>query len=143
MQTQNSNKPAVKRNIWPKLITLTLILTITAFAVSLLPRGFSGDLSLIGQGTPVLLIVHDDNILQSGATMAVMNEIRDEYDERLIFLVADIQTPDGRTFADRHGFQPTALVFFSASGENRQTLYSPQTAESLRRELNTTFQYSK
>ncbi|GJL75217.1 hypothetical protein [Nitrosomonas sp.] len=143
MQTHNSNKPVAKRNIWPRLITLTLIVAIAVFAVSLLPRGFSGDLSLIGQGTPVLLIVHDDNILQSGETMAVMNEIRDEYDERLIFLVADIQTPDGRTFADRHGLMPTALVFFSSSGERRQTLYSPQTAESLRRELNTTFQFSK
>ncbi len=141
MQKRYSSKPVIKRSKWPRLITLTLILMITIFAVSLLPRGFSGDLSLIGQGTPVLLIVHDDNILQSGETMAVMNEIRNEYAEHLTFLVADIQTPDGKAFADRYGFMATALVFFSADGNKLQTLYSAQTAESLRQELNNLFNF--
>lgn len=112
---------------------------ITLFAVSLLPRGFSGDTSVIGQGTSVLLLVHDDNILQSGETMAVMNKIRDDYEDRLTFIVADINTPEGKTFASRNGLMPAALVFYSASGNNLQTLYSPQTAESLRQELNRLF----
>jgi len=140
-KTQHSNKPAAKRSIWPKLIALTFILVIAAVAISLLPRGFSGDTSLIGKGTSVLLVVHDNNILQSGETMAVMNEIRDDYADRLTFIVADIKTPEGNAFADRHGLMPTALVFFSASGENLQTLYTPQTAESLRQELSKVFQY--
>ncbi|SEQ96985.1 hypothetical protein SAMN05421690_1004115 [Nitrosomonas sp. Nm51] len=141
MQKQNTKQPVVKRSNWPKFVTLALILTIVLFAVSLLPRGFSGDTSLVGKGTRVLLLVHDDNILQSGETMAVMNEIRDEYAERLTFIVADINIPEGKTFADRHGLMPTALVFFSASGSRLQTLYTPQTAESLRLELNKLFQY--
>ena len=141
MQKKNTQKPAVKRNNWPKFVTLTLILVIALFAVSLLPRGFSGDTSLIGNGTHALLLVHDDNILQSGETMAAMNAIRDEYAERLAFIVADINTPEGRTFANSHGLMPAALVFFSANGDKLQTLYTPQTAESLRLELNKLFQF--
>ena len=73
--------------------------------------------------------------------MAAMNAIRDEYAERLAFIVADINTPEGRTFANSHGLMPAALVFFSASGNKLQTLYTPQTAESLRLELNKLFQF--
>lgn len=141
MQKQNAKKQAAKKSNLPKFITLALILMITIFAVSLLPRGFSGDTSVIGQGTSVLLLVHDDNIIQSGETMAAMNKIRDDYAEQLAFIVADINTPGGKTFADRNGLMPTALVFYSAGGNNLQTLYSPQTAESLRQELNKIFQY--
>lgn len=141
MQTKNLNNPATKRNIWPKLITLALVILTAIIAVSLLPRGFSEDTSLIGQGTNVLLVVHDSNTLQSGETMAAMNEIRDDYAGRLEFIVADIKTPEGKAFADKHGLQPTALVFFSATGENLQTLYSPQTGESLRQELRKIFRF--
>lgn len=141
MQTKNPKNTVTTRSIWPKLITITLILLVAIVAVSLLPRGFSEDTSLIGQGTNALVLIHDNNILQSGETMAVMNEIRDEYAERVEFIVADIKTPSGKTFADRNGLQPTALVFFSANGEILQTLYAPQSGESLRHEVNKIFQY--
>ncbi len=141
MQRKNIKTVIPKQNQWPRLITLGLVLMITLFAVSLLPRGFSGDTSIIGKGVPVLLLVHDDNILQSGETMAVMNKIRNEYAGRLEFVVADINTPEGRTFTQRNGYMAAALVFYSADGRNLQTLYSPQTVESLRQELSTLFQY--
>lgn len=141
MQSKNLKNPDTPRSIWPKLITISLILLIAIVAVSLLPRGFSEDTSLIGKGTNTLVIVHDNNILQSGETMVAMNEVRDEYAERLEFIVVDIKTPAGKTFADGYSLQPAALVFFSANGEMRQTLYSPQTGESLRQEINKIFQY--
>lgn len=141
MQTQNPKNSGTTRSIWPKIITITLIVLTAIVAASLLPRGFSEDTSLIGKGTNALVLVHDNNILQSGETMVAMNEVRDEYAERLEFIVADIKTPSGKTFTDRHGLQPAALVFFSANGEILQTLYSPQTGESLRQELNTIFRY--
>lgn len=141
MQTQNLKNSNSKRNVWPRLITLTLILLTAIVAVSLLPRGFSEDTSIIGKGTNALLLVHDSNILQSEETMVAMNEIRDDYAGRLEFIVADIKTPAGKAFADRHGLHPVALVFFSADGENLQTLYSPQTGKSLRQEVEQIFQY--
>ena len=141
MQTKNSKNPDTKRSIWPKLITITLILLIAIVAASLLPRGFSEDTSLIGKGTNALALIHDNNILQSGETMVAMNEVRDEYAERLEFIVVDIKTPAGKVFTDRYSLQPAALVFFSANGEILQTQYAPQTGESLRQELNRIFQY--
>lgn len=130
-----------KRSIWPRLITFIFILVVIVVAVSLLPRGFSQDTSLVGTGVNVVVLVHDNNVIQSADTMVAMNEVRDEYDERVEFVVADIMTPDGRTFADRYNLQPTALVFFAGNGERLQTAYNEQTGASLRQSLNVTFGY--
>jgi len=139
MQRKDLNKPVASSSNVSKWITLGLVMIITVFAVSLLPRGFSGDITLIGKGKPVLILVHDDNILQSGETMVAMNRIRNDYEKHLEFVVADINTPEGRTYANSNNLMATALVFYSASGQNLQTLYSPQTAESLRQELDRLF----
>ena len=141
MQRKNTNSTTAQRSKWPRIITLTLVVVILFVAVSLLPRGFSGDTSVIGQGTNALVLIHDDNLLQSGETMVVMNKIRDEYVDRLEFIVADINTPDGRTFANTHNLMPPALVFFSGNGQRLKTLYEGQTVESLQRELSTNFGY--
>jgi hypothetical protein len=125
-----------KRSIWPKVITFLFILLVIVVAVSLLPRGFSQDLSLIGKGTNVVVLVHDSNVIQSGETMAAMNEVRDEYDGQLVFVVADIMTPAGSAFANKHALQPTALVFFAANGERLEINYAPQVGETLRHLLN-------
>lgn len=141
MSSKNIKNPDTKRSIWPKLITFTLILLVIIVAVSLLPRGFSKDTSLVGKGTNVVVLVHDNNVIQSTDTMVAMNEVRDEYEGRLEFIVADIMTPEGRAFADKYGLQPTALVFFASNGERLQTLYTPQIGESLRESLNSIFKY--
>lgn len=137
-----NNASPKKKNIWPKLITFSFILLVIVIAVSLLPRGFSQDLSVIGQGTKALVLVHDGNILQSADTMVAMNAVRDDFEERVAFIVADINTPEGKRFADSHGFGPAALAFFAANGDRLQLLYSEQTGESLRQHLNTTFSYN-
>ena len=139
--SKNNSEAEPSKSIWPKLITFTLIFIVIVVAVSLLPRGFSQDLSLVGQGTHVVVLVHDSNVIQSADTMVAMNEVRDEYEGRVEFVVADIMTPDGRAFADRHKLQPTALVFFAGNGERLQTVYTEQTGALLRNTLDVNFGY--
>lgn len=139
--SKKNSEAVSKPSIWPKFITFAFILIVIVVSVSLLPRGFSQDVSLVGQGANVVILVHDNNVIQSADTMIAMNEVRDEYDGRVEFVVADIMTPDGRTFADRHNLQPTALVFFSGNGIRLDTIYTEQTGESLRNTLNVTYGY--
>ncbi|SNX61334.1 hypothetical protein SAMN06296273_2787 [Nitrosomonas ureae] len=141
MSTSNNTVSSAK-NIWPKLITFSFILLVIVIAVSLLPRGFSQDLSVIGQGTNAVVLVHDGNILQSTDTMIAMNAVRDDFEEHVAFIVADINTPEGKRFADSRGLGAAALAFFTANGDQLQVLYSEQTSESLRRHLNTIFDYN-
>ncbi|MBX3628830.1 MAG: hypothetical protein KF908_02735 [Nitrosomonas sp.] len=55
--------------------------------------------------------------------MSVMKKIRNEYTERLEFVVADINTLEGKTFTQRNGYLAAALVFYSADGRNLKTLF--------------------
>lgn len=128
-----------KKSMWPKLIVFSLILGVIVVAVNLLPRGFSQDLTAIGQGTKAVVLVHDGNLLQSADTMVAMNAVRDEFEGRIQFIVADINTPEGRKFANQHGFGPAALAFFAADGQQVQVLYTEQTGETLRKNIDLFF----
>ncbi len=142
MPVTNEQKPSnSKPSIWPKLITLALILLTVVVAANLLPRGFSQDLSVIGNGTNAVVLVHDSNVIQSTDTMAAMNAVRDDYEAHISFIVPDIMTPEGKAFADKYRFSPTALAFFATDGEVLQTLYSAQTGETLKVNLDTIFNY--
>ena len=139
MQISNEQKPHSRRNIWPKLIIFTAIVLGIAVAISLLPRGFTQDTSIIGKGVNVVVLVYDPVLVQSEQTIIAMNEVRDEYEGRLEFVVANIHIPSGKTFADAHGVRPPALVFFAANGERLLTLYLSQDGKSLRINLDVVF----
>lgn len=139
MQISNDQKPHTHRSLRSKLIIFSAIVLGIAVAVSLLPRGFSQDTSIIGKGVNVVVLVYDPNLVQSGETIIAMNEVRDEYEGRLEFIVANINTPSGKTFVVAHGVQPSALLFFAVNGERLQTLYSPQDGKSLRNNLDAVF----
>ncbi len=139
MQISNDQKPHTHRSLRSKLIIFAAIVLGIAVAVSLLPRGFPQDTSIIGKGVNVVVLVYDPNLVQSGETITAMNEVRDEYEGHLEFIVASINTPSGKTFIDAHGVRPPALLFFAASGERLQTLYSPQDGKSLRNNLDAVF----
>lgn len=139
MQTTNEKEASSKSSIWPKLITVTIIALILAVAVLSLPRSFPTDISIIGKGKNSLALIYDLNLLQSSETAAAMNAIRDEFDEQLEFVVVKIGTPSGKILSERYSAEPPALIFFAANGEVLRILYSPQDAESLRHNLNITF----
>lgn len=139
--SKNNSEAVPSKSIWPKLITFIFIFIVIVVSVSLLPRGFPQDLSIVGQGTNVVILVHDSNVIQSAETMVAMNEVRDEYEGRVEFVVADIMIPDGRAFTDKYSLHPTALVFFSGNGIRLDTIYTEQTGASLRNTLNVTYGY--
>ena len=139
MQISNDQKPHTHRSLRSKLIILAAIVLGIAVAVSLLPRGFPQDTSIIGKGVNVVVLVYDPNLVQGGETIIAMNEVRDEYKGHLEFIVTSINTPAGKSFIDAHGVRPSALLFFAANGRRLQTLYSPQDGKSLRNNLDAVF----
>jgi len=142
MPTSDKKKPKnTKRSIWPKLITFTLLLLFAAVAISLLPRSFQQDTSIIGKGTNVVVLMLDPVLVQGTETVIAMNEVRDEYEGRLEFIISNINTPEGRLFYRTHDLRSNALVFFAANGERLEIVYAPQVAESLRNNVNRIFKY--
>ncbi len=148
MQTQQANKPAAtstppapKRPLWPKLLTVVVLLGIVAIAVSLLPRGFSEDTSLIGKGSNIVVLFYDPFTTVSMDNMYAMDALRGEYDGRVKFIVADKNVPQGVEFTRLYGVNSSALVFFAPNGEKISIFYNPQNAESLRENINKAFHF--
>ena len=130
------SQPGVPRNTRKnKWIVAGLLVLLVAIVVLNLPRGFSDDLSLIGRGQPAVVLVRDKNAVESMALMNVLNDIRDQYAGRVVFLLTDYDTPEGRAFiADNHA-APITLVLFDAGGKQVKVLAAPQTAANLQQEI--------
>ncbi len=135
--TADAPKP---RSHMTKVIVLALIAGFICVALLLLPRGFSDDLSQIGKGSNVVVLVHDHETATSQELMNVINKVRDEYEGRVKFLVADKYAPEGKVFLRSYGIDSVALVFFAPDGKRLDTLYMPRAdPDALRREFNRVF----
>ncbi|MDX9740620.1 MAG: hypothetical protein RBT81_05530 [Gammaproteobacteria bacterium] len=98
------------------LITVGIVVLALAFAATLLPRGFSDDLSRIGQGRPAVVLVHDKEAVASLELMTMLNELRGDYEDRMEFLATDVATDEGRSFAQSQGVGSSLLVLFDGAG---------------------------
>jgi len=91
------------------------------------------DLSRLGQGVPVVVQVHDP---QCPVCNALQDETRaalgDFGDGEVLYLIANIRTPEGSNFAARHGVPHVTLLLFDGAGRLRETLSGPQEADTLR-----------
>ena len=114
------------------LITLSIIAIVLAFAFTLLPKGFSGDVSKIGQGSPSIVLTHNKNSVQSLELMELMGQVRADYEHKLEFLVINVETPTGKAFINRQDVYSSSLVLFGPLGKQLTTLDSTTNEVSLR-----------
>lgn len=93
-----------------------------------------GDLSRIGNGTPAIVQVHDPGC---PSCLALQNAARDalcEFDaEEIQYLVANLDLPEGRRFAARHGAGRVTLLLFDGTGRMRRIITGRHSAEELER----------
>lgn len=118
--------------------TLIVVLGVGAFlaiAVMLLPKGFSDDLSRIGQGKAAVVLTHDKNSMWSLQYMELLNKIRPAYTDKVEFLVVDANTSEGQSFKQQQGVGAIVLVFFGPDGTKRGTFDNGMDETALRAEL--------
>lgn len=130
---QHTEAPARSRKI--KWIVVGLLLLLVATVMMNLPRGYSDDLTRIGNGQAAVVLVRDKNSVQSFDLMNVLEDIRDKYAGRVEFLLTDFDTPEGRAFITANHAARATLVLFDASGKPVKVLYAPQTVESVQQEI--------
>ena len=98
------------------LITLVVITAFLAVAIMLLPKGFSSDTSVIGQGSHVVVLAHDKESTQSLDLIDLLNKVRSEYSSRIEFRVIDRHSPQGQAFLQQHQVRLGSLLFFAPDG---------------------------
>lgn len=122
------------------LITVGIIVVALAIAATLLPRGFSDDASVIGQGTPAVVLVHNKESMLSLNLMTLMNRVRPDYGNDVNFIVVDIVTDNGRAFLREYQFDDNIrLIFFDGAGVQRDVVPDLADESHLRRLINDAF----
>jgi len=124
------------------LIVITVILALLMIIASTLPKGYSDDVSKIGNGNNIALLIHDKNTVTSLDIMALMDEIRSDYAGIVDFMVVsiDVTTPQERAFVQQQKVRNAAVLLFSPEGERLDVLWSVPGADAFRSRLNKTFQ---
>lgn len=113
------------------IVTVVFIAAMASLALLNLPKGIDMDLDKIGTGKPAVVFVYDSNLSVSGMQTEAMNKLRDDYDEKLNFLVADVGRPQARDWLQRNQARAAELFFFDAQGSIQQRQSAPLSAEEL------------
>ncbi len=121
------------------LITLAVIIAFLAFAFTRLPQGFKDDLSIIGQGSNIVVLTNKKDSVQSFDLITLLNQVRQEYEGNVKFIVTDVDTPEGKAFARQQRVSGSVLLFFSPSGKRLDAQINVADEKALRMALDKTF----
>ncbi len=134
-------KLKLKGRFWSGWYTAILIIAGLIFVVLELPEGYSDDLSVIGQGQKVVVVIHDSKKFPSVEFLSRMNEIRDEYQGRIVFCVADIKDKKGAAFAEQQQVTPPSLLLFAEDGSRLGAIKGGRSSEVVRDSIKQIFQW--
>ena len=119
-------------------ISLVVILALMVgffFAVQSVINPMSADLSIIGQGRPVLVLGLENYSPAGGDALNRLNAVRGDYEDRMEFVVADLGTPQGQAFARKHNIRDGLAIFLSPNGKPVTIYTIPADEPRLRKQL--------
>jgi len=123
-------------------IVFIIALVIVAFfttAIMFFPKSISNDTTIIGKGSNVAVLAHNKESVQSLTLIELMNKVRTDYAGRVEFVVADIDTPQGRKFIADQQVDAGTLLLFGADGTRRQVVSNINNQSILRSALDAAF----
>lgn len=121
------------------LITIAVVIALVGVLVTLLPKGYQDDLSRIGKGTGTVVLIHNKNGVQSLNLMGVVDKVRSDFEGRVDFLIAEVDTASGRTFMQAQQVSNVGLLFFSPEGQRLRVVDGPIDQAGLRAALDSAF----
>lgn len=117
-------------------VGLLALVLVAGFVLSRLgPRPVSTDLAGLGQGMPALVLAYENFSPTGGSALDRLGRVRADYEDHMLFRVADLGTPEGQAFARRHGLADGVAVFVNGSGEPLRVMPVPATERELREQL--------
>lgn len=129
------DQPAGKKSWRNFSIVVAVIAVVLVVMIIASPRGFETDLTKIGTGVPTLVLVYDPNLVVTGEQLHELNQVREEFEAPMHFLLADVGYEQARAFIDAHDTHPGMMLLFSPEGELLTRIAAPVAAERLRQEL--------
>lgn len=104
------------------ILSTVLVIFIAWLAITQMSgRPMSTDLSQVGRGEPTIVLAFENYAPSSMDAIDQLNRVRGNYEPEVLFLVADLGTPDGRTFSTRFGLSPGSAVLVDGAGSPVRT----------------------
>lgn len=135
----NNTAAPRKKSHLTTVIMVAFSLAVLGLVFWNLPRGYSADLSQIGKGKNITVMVHDHYLVDSTRLMENLDKLRADYAGVVEFVVADMQVAEGQAFAKAHNVGATTLLFFSPDGTPLGSVQGMQEIDTLRNTLNQIF----
>lgn len=88
----------------------------------LIPNRDEIGVSEIGQGRATVVLVHDPESDDSTTLVSTLEQVRNILPLDLTWLVVDVDSGDGRRFAEHHDIEPPSVMLFSPLGKCLTTL---------------------
>ncbi len=132
----------ITKNRWIQwsLILLIIIIGMT-LGIKMLPTGYSEDLSVIGSGKNVAVLVHNKEGVRSLNMMNRVDTIRGFYKGRIEFRIVETGSRKGVEFSRKNMAGNATLVLFNGEGTRLKTLSNVDELESLESTLDQIFGY--
>ncbi len=135
----NTTAMPPRKSPFAKVITIAFVLGLMGLIVWNLPRGYSNDLTQVGQGKNIVVQVHDHDLVNSAGLMDNLNKIRNDYKGAVEFIVADMKIAEGQAFATAHNVAAVTLLFFAPDGTLLGTVSGVPDLDTLRNTVNQAF----
>jgi hypothetical protein len=113
---------------------IVLALGLGYLGFQLAPKPMSSDLSLISEDKPAVVLAYENFSPTGGEVLGRLKALRPDYEARLNFIVADLGTPQGRAFGERHGLVDGQAVLLSSEGR-AVAVMGPMASDPFMREL--------
>ena len=105
-----------------KLLIAIAVAGLLSILILLLPKGFKGDLSLIGNGKFSAVLIFDKNLVGTSQMMELLNDVRSDYEDQVQFLAVDVATPTGQNFIRNERVGILDLLIFGQSGTRQEVI---------------------
>jgi hypothetical protein len=116
-------------------VSLTVLVGIGYFIAVSGGRPIGTDLSVIGQGKPVLVLAYENFSPAGGDALNRLRKVRSDYDSQLEFVVADLSTPQGSSLAGRYKLVDGQAVFLKPDGQPLSVMFIAANEQELRSRL--------
>jgi thioredoxin-like negative regulator of GroEL len=93
------------------------------------------DLSVIGNGTPTVVQIHDHNCQLCRQLKSNLDNVKKDYAEDIQFKTANILAKKGASFAQQYQVAHVTLLFFNKQGQRVDTLQGVSSKEDIRTAL--------
>jgi hypothetical protein len=103
--------------------------------INVVGKPIGTDLSIIGKGKPVLVLVYQNYSPTGGEALNRLSQVMGDYDSRLEFAVANLGVPEGRAFASRYQLADGQAIFLKQDGQPLQVTSIPVDERELRSRL--------